>query len=250
MAHRVSLAVEEQFYLVWPFVIVLTPRRFLLPALVGIAAIGPAFRLGTWFFDIAWMWSFTLPFGNVDSLALGGILAYSWATDSGSATSLRARMVSVGGWAGIPCVIVLSAMTILNMSLPLVLMTFEYTIWAFFFVWVIDGAGRGYGGAAGWIFERRPIMYLGRISYGLYVFHPLVIGLARWSFAQAGRPYPDQPAIMFVILVCGTIAIAACSWHLYERPLNDLKRLFDAPDGSDRRRRGAVVPYIEIENAG
>jgi peptidoglycan/LPS O-acetylase OafA/YrhL len=236
IAHLWSLAVEEQFYLVWPFVIVLTPRRFLLPALVGIAAIGPAFRFGSWLFEIPWMWSFTLPFGNVDSLALGGILAYSWATDSGTARSLRAQMVTIGGWAGIPLVIVLSVMTMRQMSLPLVLMTFEYTIWAFFFVWLIDGAGRGYRGAAGWTLERRPIMYLGRISYGLYVFHPLMIGLARWSFAHTGRPYPDHPAIMFVMLASATIAVASCSWHLYERPLNDLKRRFDAPNVSTGRR--------------
>ena len=32
---------------------------------------------------------------------------------------------------------------------------------------------------------------------------------------------------MFVILVAATIVVAACSWHLYEKPLNDLKRRFD-----------------------
>ena len=32
---------------------------------------------------------------------------------------------------------------------------------------------------------------------------------------------------MFLFLVAGTIAIAACSWHFFEKPLNDLKRHFD-----------------------
>ena len=169
------------------------------------------------------MWTFTPPFANLDSLALGGILAYTWA----AAPSLRGRLVWVGGWLGIPLVIGLSILSVLHMSLGMVHAVFEYTIWAMFFVWLIDGAGRGFGGITGRVLELRPLLYLGQISYGLYVFHPLVIGLARWSFARLGQPYPQRPAIMFVFLVAGTIVIAACSWHFFERPLNDLKRRFD-----------------------
>ena len=141
--------------------------------------------------------------------------------------SLRARMVWLGGWIGTPLVIGLSALSVLHMSLGMAHAVFEYTIWAMFFVWLIDGAGRGFSGVSGRVLELRPLLYLGQISYGLYVFHPLVIGLTRWTFAQAGRPYPKQPALMFLFLVAGTIAVAACSWHFFERPLNDLKRRFD-----------------------
>ena len=225
--HLWSLAVEEQFYLVWPFVIVLTPRRFLLATLIAIAAIGPAYRWMGGLLDVDWMWTFTPPFANVDSLALGGILAYAWATEGTASVSLRARMAWVGGWIGTPLVIGLSALSVLHVSLGMAHAVFEYTIWAMFFVWLIDGAGRGFRGVSGRVLELRPLLYLGQISYGLYVFHPLAIGLARWSFAQIGRPYPDQPALMFLLLVAGTIAIAACSWHVYERPLNNLKRRFD-----------------------
>ena len=136
-------------------------------------------------------------------------------------------MAWVGGWIGTPLVIGLSALSVLHMSLGMAHAVFECTIWAMFFVWLIDAAGRGFNGVPGRVLELRPLLYLGQISYGLYVFHPLVIGLARWSFARVGLPYPEQPAIMFLFLVGGTIAIAACSWHFFERPLNDLKRHFD-----------------------
>jgi len=103
----------------------------------------------------------------------------------------------------------------------------DYTIWAIFFVWLIDGAARGFTGVPGRVLELRPLLYLGQISYGLYVFHPLMISLARWGFSRLEQPYPENPAVMFVFLVAGTIALAALSWHFYEKPLNDLKRRFD-----------------------
>src|SRR5262245_21593222 len=229
IAHLWSLAVEEQFYLVWPFVIVLTPRRFLFPALIAIAALGPAYRWIGGLMEVDWMWTFTPALANVDSLALGGILAYAWLVESENSgrSSLRASMAWVGGWIGTPLVIGLSALSVLHISLGMAHAVFEYTIWAIFFVWLIDGAGRGFGGATGKLLELKPLLYLGQISYGLYVFHLPVIGLARWTFGQMGRPYPDHPAAMFVVLVGATIAVAACSWHLYEKPLNDLKRHFD-----------------------
>jgi len=235
ISHLWSLAVEEQFYLVWPFVIVLTPRRFLLPVLIAIASIGPAYRWIGGLLEVDWMWTFTPAFANVDSLALGGLLAYAWATEdwagqagrAGKAgRSLRALLVWVGGWIGTPLVIGLSALSVLHISLGMAYAVFGYTIWSIFFVWLIDGAGRGFRGATGRFLELKPLLYLGQISYGLYVFHLLMIGLAGWTFGQIGQPYPDHPAVMFVVLVTATIAVAACSWHLYEKPLNDLKRHF------------------------
>src|SRR5262245_6026426 len=188
------------------------------------------------------MWTFTPAVANVDSLALGGLLAYAWAVDGAGAAGgagsagtadrvermpLRARMAWVGGWIGTPLVIGLSALSVLHISLGMAHAVFEYTIWSIFFVWLVDGAGRGFPGATGKFLGLKPLLYLGQISYGLYVIHLPIIGLARWTFGQIGRPYPDHPALMFVVLVGATIAVAACSWHLYEKPLNDLKRHFD-----------------------
>src|SRR5258707_6448323 len=136
--------------------------------------------------EVDWMWTFTPPFANVDSLALGGVLRYAWATDSGTDRSLRARMAWVGGWLGTPLVIGLSALSVLHLSLGMAHAVFEYTIWAMFFVWLIDGAGRGFTGPLGKVLELKPLLYLGQISYGLYVFHPLTIALARSTVGQVG----------------------------------------------------------------
>lgn len=249
ISHLWSLAVEEQFYLVWPFVIVLTPRRLLLPVLTAIAVMGPLYRwLGAWL-EVGWMWTFTPLFANVDSLALGGILAYAWAADR----SLRSRMVWTGAWVGAPLVVGLLVLGTLHISLGIVHAALEYTMWAAFFVWLVDGAARGFTGRAGWLLQLRPLLYLGQISYGLYVLHPLVIGAARWTFRQLGEPYPHQPAVMFVILVAATVVLAACSWHLYEKPLNDLKHRFDfkllPPEAAGERQLRTSKAWPRLESA-
>jgi peptidoglycan/LPS O-acetylase OafA/YrhL len=156
-------------------------------------------------------------------------------------------MAWVGGWIGTPLVIGLSALSVLHMSLGMAHAVFEYTIWALFFVWLIDSAGRGFGGVTGRVLELRTLSYLGQISYGLYVFHLPVIGLARWSFARVGVPYPDHPALMFGFLVAVTIVIAAGSWHFFERPLNNLKRHFDFRFLAAEHAESAA-PQLRLEN--
>jgi peptidoglycan/LPS O-acetylase OafA/YrhL len=73
-----------------------------------------------------------------------------------------------------------------------------------------------------------PIAYLGKISYGLYVFHNLVVyGLV---FAVKNLHAPEVvltiPWVRCLGLLVLTISAAAVSWHFFEKPLNDLKRYF------------------------
>ena len=70
-----SLAVEEQFYLLWPIIVLFQPARRMKVTLAAVIAIGPLFRvIGFWN-----GWSpvtiLVLPFGAADSLALGALLA-------------------------------------------------------------------------------------------------------------------------------------------------------------------------------
>ena len=76
--HFWSLGVEEQFYLVWPWLILLTPRRLLLPVMALALASGPVWR--AWFALRGWPWQWTqfpTP-ANLDLLAMGGIVALAW----------------------------------------------------------------------------------------------------------------------------------------------------------------------------
>jgi peptidoglycan/LPS O-acetylase OafA/YrhL len=107
-------------------------------------------------------------------------------------------------------------------------LAFENTILALLFVWLIDRAARGFGGLQGRILEFPPFLYLGRISYGLYVIHLSVPSIIRWLFTRLGIPSPPEGAPLFWLSVAVTFTVAAASWHGYETPLTDLKERFSA----------------------
>ena len=69
-------------------------------------------------------------------------------------------------------------------------------------------------------------MYLGRISYGLYVYHPFVgAGILALLF-RAGRMMPGPWPLRFAVYGLCTIVVATASWYLIERPIQGLKRHF------------------------
>ena len=94
---------------------------------------------------------------------------------------------------------------------------------ALVFVWLIHGARRSFGGLAGRVLSSPLATWLGKISYGIYVFHiPVRATLARlWS---GGAMHPWALGLMAAI---GTVLLAAASWRFFEKPLNDLKARFE-----------------------
>ena len=89
-------------------------------------------------------------------------------------------------------------------------------------------AGSGLG-IVGRSLAARPTVYIGTISYGIYLIHNFVLPTfwmmeRRWNLYL---PVPHRPGIRsFVAEAVFTIAAASLSWILLERPLNNLKTRF------------------------
>src|SRR3954464_4634650 len=178
-----SLAVEEQFYLLWPVIVLFQPPRRMKAILAVLIAVGPTFRfIGFWH-----GWSAVavqvLPLGAADSLALGALLASVSQTDSRARTALTA----LGFWAGPAAfaLTVLSAWSPVTAAGP-VPAVLSVTLWSLWFVWLIDRAAVGVEGRPGMLLSIPAVMYLGRISYGLYLFHSLAPRLVNWLWTIGG----------------------------------------------------------------
>ena len=130
------------------------------------------------------------------------------------------------------------------------MVTFGQTAAALVFCWLIGRASRGIGGWVGRFLEYRPLSYLGKISYGIYVFFnlvpPALAGVAGWL---GYRPYQQGP-LNFVGGSVVSIGLAVLSWELFEARINGLKRYFRYEPESGQQVRTASGQRDEERPAG
>lgn len=234
MDHLWSLSVEEQFYLVWPLLIFLVREKWLKALfLAGIAA-GPLFRTAlfianeigaaTYLRDSFAGALYALPFTHMDAFAFGAYISrYSFP---------HAKKMLV--WLGLllPAAGFLSHFLGTGEAAPptslgfLVSMPHGYQfLWAYSFInlWFALLIHCVVKEKFFVHFLEHPLLrYLGKISYGLYIYHFPII----WFSARL-RDVPGleilKPAEIYLIAFFATIAISAISYHLLESPLIRLK---------------------------
>lgn len=225
-AHFWSLAVEEQYYLFWPVLILLLPRRRLIPAAVILTAIGPLFRLSLalWWLLVAKTISplntYIATPTALDSLGIGSLISI--------VASMHTTRVENRG--SIAIAIATTFFLIAGALITNAWWIFPDTIAAGFFGWLIYSAARGFGGVLGRALAARPLVFTGRISYGIYVFHPLVPPAVLAVCTSMGVKLPEGFVGSFVCVVL-TLLVATVSWYSFESPLNSLKRRFPPVEG-------------------
>ena len=236
MNHFWSLAVEEQFYLFWPAILLLLPRAFFSRTLPAIAAVGPISRFALWYWSGNYQTAMFFSTSWLDALGLGAILAWiRWSQGVGDERSGNAysNLAAVSGLSIIT--IYLLAATII----PSRFWTFAVYVtivplgWALISVWFVARASSGFRGNVGRLLAFRPVVWLGLVSYGLYIYHPVIPRLSR-AFLATLVPWlsvENLPAPMRWGVVIGlSTLVASLSWVLFERPLNALNRHLPYPD--------------------
>jgi peptidoglycan/LPS O-acetylase OafA/YrhL len=83
--------------------------------------------------------------------------------------------------------------------------------------------------------ENNVFDFLGKISYGVYVIHPLVINMLAFVLNPIALPAPYQYVVVYASVLGVTIALAHVSYQYFERYFLSLKKQFVVIDSASNR---------------
>lgn len=201
-----SLSLEEQFYLVFPFLFLL-PRRLMMAALAGIVVL---------FALLPFPRTTMVEMLRLDSIALGVLLAM--ATRASSYVALRPSMLRHPLLRVATLVVLLLALcmvrpTNMRFSPSLVSLIAVALVWiASYDAGYLMAPGRVSGG----------LVWIGQRSFAIYLIHNPVFWLVRWSYGAAFRGMPAGPAETLPFLLAAAVLLALfadVSFRFLETPL-------------------------------
>ncbi len=243
--HLWSLAIEEQFYIVWPAVVLLSARRG-LAAIAVLAIIFPfALRIVLWQVDARPYTIYVLTPARLDGLAVGAMIALC-VRDAGS----RARLLRLRVPAAALALVALTVILVTQGEIDPYNRWMQYagfSALAVLFGAVVATVATGSTGVLRAVTHMRLLRATGRYSYALYVFHVPIATWLAWNTDIASWPPAVHDSYLPGRLLFGavagalTFAAAIASWHLYESQFLKLK---------DRLPYGAPRPVLAEAEAG
>ncbi|HEX7049816.1 MAG TPA: acyltransferase [Longimicrobiales bacterium] len=243
LSHFWSLAVEEQFYLLWPLAVFWLGRSRLTLATAALLIAAPAIRMAALLSGTSGEAVYVATHLRFDGLGLGALLALIPATAARSARYRRAAAMLLLAGATAELGLLLAA------AHPAGLWTvaIKHTLVPLWCAALLYLAVTGRPGSPLRRFlEARWLRSVGKYSYAVYVFHvstrDLLVraGLSIDAFPTVAGSY--LPGQMVFNLVAGAAAflVAWASWHLFEKRILALKRFF--PYEARRARGGTEAP--------
>jgi peptidoglycan/LPS O-acetylase OafA/YrhL len=215
-----SVAVEEQFYLLLPFVILRCPINHLSKLLIGLAAITPVLRILISVIRRNTFPCYVLLISRADPLLMGVLLAFIVRQPHGLTAKSQAKLwVAFVLLAGVTGLLSFYSGNLISLNMVAV----GYYIIALLFTCLLALTLISKGTLLEKVLSNKVLMVTGRISYCIYLIHIPVLGLIH-SYVLHSPPHIDSLAsaavTIFALLI--TVTIALLSWHFFELPLLNL----------------------------
>ena len=226
VAHFWSLAVEEQFYLFWPLLMLYIPKRYLFITICITITIAPVFRfVGAYGFDWNDVTVNVITFSSLDALGLGGLFAYLREYSTGrNVKALRILLYFC-----LACLLLFFFFKRAPIGLSYETREFmtRLVLAPALLVPVWLGA-RGVSGFVGKLLTLKPFLYIGKISYGIYILHFFIPYYTFKIFHDSGFLFWNEIGVIPYLALNIILLISLCSisWYLIETPLINLKRFF------------------------
>jgi peptidoglycan/LPS O-acetylase OafA/YrhL len=218
-----SVAIEEQFYMVFPVLALLVPRRILLGLLIGIALFSIFYRAVAFVkFDSAFtMYVHTL--SRLDGLAMGGVVACLWRSPAFAPWladhSLALRWWFIGMCFGVPLLFI-GMIDNLPKNMAIWGHTYLTLLYGTCLISILRSVGNP---SVAWL-RNSNLCKLGLISYTVYLFHPLLISVV---FLLAERP--ERLSTFGDVLLAAAALLLSLLWssislRWLEKPLTHFGR--------------------------
>jgi peptidoglycan/LPS O-acetylase OafA/YrhL len=172
--HFWSLSMQQQFYLLWPFLMWFMPWRTLPWCVALVAIVGPFTRYHHDYLIQWWTRPEILTWASLDYFAIGGFLA--WVKSRG--VSLLSPLLILLYCAGAVGYFVIKTNQV-SVHVPVGLRAMQQSFLSFALCGVLACGLHGIGGWPGRLLESKPLQKIGMLSYGVYLFHnlaPMVVG--------------------------------------------------------------------------
>lgn len=227
MDHFWSLAIEEQFYMLWPFVVFSLSRRGAMFMALAMCIAAPLLRTAFALTQDNPAAIYVLSPMRMDSLAMGALLALAIRGGAEGMAPERLRLPAIWGGGLAVALLLLTILVTRNVSphtLPMETYGFSLVAMAGAATIVLSMTT-----SLRHVFENGVLRWFGKYSYGLYVWHPILWMIIFHSDKARALRNGEGTAEMIASVLVAVLALLAfvmASWHLMESQFLKLKGRF------------------------